>query len=224
MSTTYRLIEYDIKMICKQQFPDAEFTGNSILFWILTFENFVKYRHLQTTETGAYLYEFEDVPVVNDGERNYFTLPASIYDLNYEKGINYISYNESDVIVRFQQTEANRVHTLYWNPYTKPSSTNPYFYRVNTNVYLLGLPLSAPTVQVGLYSAVETRPDYVNIDSVVTMNEEQITAVRQMVLELGRFALLTPKDRIESGTDDKQENLQAFAKGTQMEQPQQEQQ
>ena len=217
-TTTYKYIVNDIKMVTKQAFPDADLTGNSIFFWVLTMENFIKYRHLQTVETGAYLNEFTAVPTAILNGRVSIQLPQAIYDLTYDKGVNYIAYNNNQFgkNIRFQQTDAFTIYHLNRNPYTVPSSTNPYFYRVGTTVYLDGITLSmAPTVQMGLYTAVETRPDYINIDTPMSVNEEQVKDVRELVLNLGRFALLTPKDRNEVGTDEKQENLTNFAKNTQ---------
>ena len=208
MATNYRYLAYELQTDLKSAYPDADIQFNQVLFWIRTVENQMRARHLKSTESGAYLAQFDDVPVLVDGIRKYVVLPAAVYDMAFENGIEYITYERNDVIaftsIVFQATSPAGAPPLYDNPYTKPTPSNPYFYRVNQRIYFLGVEdIKLKKVEMGIYSALDPRASVIDLDSSVGLNEEQVHQLRIEVLNLGKFVLVIPKDRVEDGTDDR---------------------
>lgn len=217
--TSYRYIVGEIQKMWAYNFPDSTVTSAQITYWVLIAENYIRQRSLKVTMTGSFLTEFSNVSVQTDNIRKWFILPSQVVDLDNEKGIDYVLYQQSGIPygkqIRFQQTEADIIDKLYWNPYEKPSPSNPYFYRVNQTIYLLGLEnVYVPSVQMGLYTALDTRPVLLNIDSVISINEEQIITLREMVFQFARLGIIVPKGSLdETGTDNRSnENVNAFAK------------
>jgi hypothetical protein len=204
---TYRYLIYNILEGLKSVFPDAAIEESQAYFWIATVENLFKKRHLQKTETGAYLTRFSNVTVSYDGPRQFMELPAGIFDLDFEKGIEYISYNSSTdprvfTQVFFQMVQANEAFRLYYSKYERPSPKNPYAYRVGDRIYFLGTEtVSLKSIECALFSAVDPRFSMQNIDNESSLNPEQVSSVMAEVLKLGRWVLSVPDDRVESGTD-----------------------
>lgn len=226
---TYRYAVGDMKVSLKMLTKDAEVSTEAITFWIRTCENLIRQRHLKVSETGSFLSEYYGVnalPVLTDTVKKWIALPTGIYDLDNEKAINYISYNNTGVPfskqVRFTRTKVDRVDQLHWNAFEKPSPSNPYFYRVGNNIFLLGIEnVSVSTVDVGLYGALDPRPIMLNYDSPLQINDEEYPTLKEMVLNLGRFVMVVPSNRTEPGADERNESLRTFSKATEK-QPQQE--
>ena len=215
--STYRYVLKDISQTFQQLNPSSKIKEAHLLFWIQTIANRIRKQHIEKGyETGRYLNVFTAIPVLKQAAsvnpnvvkgRKYFVLPRSVYDFNNEKGINYISYEFADdrigwTKVFFQPTSPSRAHRLFYSPYEKPSSTNPYFYRVHDNIYLLGVEsVTVKTVEAGLYSDLNPRTNLVDLDDDIDLTEEQISTLRYEVLNLGRFALNIPQDRTNDGED-----------------------
>lgn len=217
---TYKYAVADCKLTLKQNFPDAEISSASILFWIRTCENFIRQRTLKVESTGAYLSEFygaNAIPVITDSIKKWIALPQNIYDLMFEKGIEYISLNMPGVPfgkqIRFTQTDSDRIQRLYYNPYEVPSPGNPYFYRIGNNIYLLGIEtVSVANVNLGIYGSLDPRPVLLPLDTPLGINDEQYVSLKDMILSMGRFAMLIPDSRKETGDDDRQQSLKNLAR------------
>jgi len=225
--STYRYIANEISKTFNYNFPDSTVTFPQIMYWVLVAENYIRQRSLKVTMTGSFLTEFTAVPVLSDAQgRKYFTLPSQVLDLENEKGIDYILYQQGNVPygkqIRLQQTDADIIDKLYWNKYENPSPSNPYFYRVNQTIYTLGIEnVPITTLQMGLYTALDTRPNQVNADSPIFINEEQVVSLREMVFGFAKLALVVPKDRMEVGDDERNEGVKNFAAATKQTQEQQ---
>lgn len=214
LALTYRYATSDLRLSLKVSFPDAEISTQSIVFWIRTCENLIRQRHLKTEPTGSYLSEYygiNAVPVTTDGVKKWITLPTAIYDLMNEKGVDYISYNTPGTPwqkqIRFTQTDLNVIDRLQYTPWEIPSPSNPYFYRVGQSIYLLGIEkVSVVNVNLGIYGSLDPRPVLLNEDSPMGINEEQYPALKDMVLNLGRFVLVVPSNRMEVGDDERNSN------------------
>lgn len=236
MSTiSYTYAVNDIQTVLQQTFPDAQIRPLSVLFWIRTSENIIMQRHLKVEMTGSYLVNFygvNGISIQTDTIKKWITLPTGIFDLLYDKGINFISFNETSVVpfeknTRFQVIDADDVSRLYMTPYNSPSSKNPFAYRVGNLIYLLGIDdENIASVALSLFSSLDARPDYVPMTNTLGINDEQYMAMKEMVLTLGRFALLVPRERIMDGGDDKtqEDGTEQFAKNTKTQPQPQEQQ
>ena len=232
--STYRYAIYNILTGLKSAFPDADISENQAFYWYATTANLFRKRHLQTTYTGAYLTKFAGVPVLKDGARQYIVLPASIYDLVNEKGIEYISYDlPNNTPAAFTQTffqfvKAAEAHRLYYSPYERPTPKNPYAYRESSRVYLLGTEhVSLKTLEMAIYAAIDPRITVANLDEQTGLNEEQESQVAMEVLNLGRWVLSIPTYRVESGSDSRMPSttqaLRSGASPSQEEQSEQQQ-
>jgi len=216
---TYRYVVYDVLTTMQSAFPDADINANHILYWARTVENLIRKRHLNKLESGAYLSQFANVPVLKDGIRHYIELPSAIYDLAFEKGIKYITHQRSTSIAfthtLFQPTSQSESFRLYYSPYEVPSPSNPYFYRVNSRIYFLGVEnIKLPTVEMGLYTAIDPRSSQVNLDDTINLNEDQVAQLRIELLNMGRYMLMIPSERDMEGADTRTEGSPGVSRST----------
>lgn len=212
--STYRYIVYDILESLKSAFPDADIQDVHVLYWVRTIENLIRKRHLQSTPTGSYLSIFDNVPVLLDGQRKYVQLPAPIYDMLMEKGIDFITYQRPNGIgftqQFFQPTKPSESFRLYYTPNEKPAPDNPYFFRVGPRIYFLGVEvINLKFVAMGLYTALDPKSSNVDLDSDIGLNEEQVHNLRIELLNMGRYVLMVPRDRHETGADDRSTDANA---------------
>jgi len=206
VGTTYRYVVFDILKSLKSTFPDSEITQNHVLYWVVTVANLMRKRHLKKNDTGAYLTDFDNVPVLKDGIRHYVELPSAIYDRDFEKGVKYITYQRADVVAFthtfFQPTTPSEAFRLYYSNYETPTPSNPYFYRVDKRIYFLGVESIALTkVEMGLYTALDPRASVTSLDAEIGLNEDQLHQLRIEVLNMGRYVLMIPSERDMEGAD-----------------------
>lgn len=215
---TYRYLANDILKEFKQLNVTSTLKLAQVFFWINTIANRYRGKHIEKGYlTGAYLNIFPNIPVlianVNTTRnvvraRKYFVLPTNIYDYKNEKAIDYITYENFNVEgfrrVKFQPTSPDKAEILEYSDYERPTPANPYFYRVHEYVYLLGVEnVSIPRVEIGLYSALLTKTNLVNLDDEIDLDEQSISQLRMELLTLGKFMLVTPQaDRQNDGDED----------------------
>ena len=155
---------------------------------------------------------FQNVPtsVELTSNRKYFDLPKSIYDFKNDNGVDYITYqNPTDCCdppafaqVFFNRTSPRKSHRLYMDPYETPTTTNPFFYRVKERIFLLGLEcIDTVPLEIGLYSNIDIKVAGCSLDDAIDLDEELISVLKYEVLNLGRFALIVPNERINQGSD-----------------------
>lgn len=215
---SYRYLVHDILETFKQEFDDKEFEFDHVLFWVQTVANRLTSQHVKKTNTGAFLSTYTAITVNKTttstapdvvADRKYITLPSNVYDFNNDAAIEYISY-ELDTCtdnqpawtqVFFQRTSPRKAYRLKYNAYEEPTPSNPYFYRVKNNIYLLGIEcVQVATVEIGITASMDPT-DVCDIDDEVRMPDELIPILRAEVLALGRFALQIPRERVNEGSD-----------------------
>lgn len=209
---TYRYVCYDILTTFKQVLDDSEITLNHVLYWVVVIMNRLNKLHKEKHDTGLHLTIFDSVSVTVDTtlkDRKYIELPAAIFDLDYEKAVDYITYNYEKADskepnftqVKFQAITASKADRLYYSPYESPCPTKPYFYRVRNRLYFLGIEeITVPTVEIGLFTAVDPAL-VVDLDSEIPLPDDLVQILVYEVRNLGRLSLLLPKDRVNEGTD-----------------------
>lgn len=143
--------------------------------------------------------------------RKYFDLPESIFDFNNDAAINYISYSVDPelpnnlpplVNVTFTRATPMELENLYKNEYTKPNHKNPYFYRSGNRIYLIGLEcVDVKSVEAGLNLCIPPIQK-IDLNAPFDFPDELISVLKRQVLDMGRFALLIPKERVNDGDDD----------------------
>jgi hypothetical protein len=215
---TYRYVVYDLQKNFNASFDDANFTFNQILYWVQVVSNRLRVQHNAITNSDLYTSTFSSITVLTDSKgRKYIDLPIQIMDLPDNSGIIYITYNVDTckcsgptfAQVWFQPISVGGVQHLYLDEYTKPSTKNPYFYRVGDRVdgvkvnriYLLGLEcINIEDVEIALKASLD--PSIVcNIDDNIPLPDELIQELTMQVLELGRFVMLMPSETLNDGED-----------------------
>jgi hypothetical protein len=209
---------FDFLTNFKQKFDDADIRPTQVLFWIQVFVNKLRTDSYEANNTGSYISTYSSVTVLRDNkDRPYFDLPVQILDLTNERGINYITYNEETCCcagppmsqVFFQPTKVSALNRLYGDEYEKPSTTNPYFYRIGdrhdgvsvNRVYLLGVEcIVLKDVEIGILSALDPR-DICSYDDEVPLAPDLIEVLQKSLLALGRFVMLVPDERVNDGSD-----------------------
>jgi hypothetical protein len=219
---TYRYFAYDVLETFRQTHDDKELTLSQVLFWIQLIENRLRSQHikkrLKDGSIGRYLCVFPEVPVIKQTQnaenltknRYYFDLPKDIYDFPNEAGIDYITHCASDDIccdglpigqIYFQHTVPSKLHVLYGDSYMKPSPEQPYWYRTKNRIWLIGFEcVDISCVEIGLYTKIE--PDTnCDLDEEIDLDDELLTVLKYEVLDLGRWALMIPRERVNDGSD-----------------------
>lgn len=218
MGTLLRHIVNDIEVDLRQIFDDKQIQESQIAYWTLIVADRLRSQHIEKRSSGAFLTTFAEIPVEvseTPGDnlvryRKYFDLPKCIYDFNNDRGINYITYSVSEDLkydlppitqVKFTRTTPGALQSLYMHPGTKPNSENPFFYRSGNRIYLMGVEcVNIKDVEVGLYLNLDPITE-INLDEVFDFPQELILVLKKNVLEMGRFALMIPKERINDGDD-----------------------
>lgn len=225
---TYRFVVYDLQKSFSASFDDADFTFNQILYWVQVVSNRLRASDNGFTNSDLYTSTFSNVPVSVDANgAQYVDLPVQIMNLPNNSGIVYLTYNVETCKCSgptfaqtwFQGTSIGAVQNLYLDKYTKPSITNPYFYRVGAQVdgvgvnrlYLLGTEcINVETVAIALKASLDPT-SICNIDDQISLPDELIQELMMQVLQLGRFIMLMPNEATNDGQDDSELDTQMYA-------------
>ena len=216
---TWRYVVKDIHKSFKQTFDDADIRQTQVLWWVITIANAIRARQAMLVESGLHISTYSPVTVSKDAKgRKYFDLPVQIMDLPFEKGVEYITYNEDTGCCcegatfaqrLFQPTTPSKLHVLYRDEYTKPSPSNPYFYRVGhmvngvqvNRVYLVGTEcIDITDIELAIKGVID--PSTVcDLDDPIPLADEHIIELMKEVLSLGRFVMMIPEERENEGSD-----------------------
>jgi len=218
MATTLRQLVGAVQIQLKQLGDDRQVPFPLITQWCGFFTNRYRYEKYKTTQSGNYLAIYTSIPVVVPTSstnpdivsgRKYIVFPATIFDYSNDDGVHYISYTDFDGAcqpsfagVKFTRTTPAKAKRLYMSTYETPTPDNPYFYRVGENVYLLGIEnITVNYLEAGLITAFD--PFYTgSLDDELDLGEEGFDYVIKNVLDLGRFMLLMPEDRLNDANED----------------------
>lgn len=218
---TYRYVVYDIEKSLKKTFDDADITLNQILYWVMVVANKIRVQHDAVANSDMFTSTFCPVPVLTDAKgRKYIDLPTSIMSLPNNAGVVYMSYNIDDECCKgvsfaqtfFQPINVGEVQHLYLDTYTTPSAKNPYFYRIGDKVngvdvnrlYLLGLEcVDVAELEIAIKSTLDPS-SICNLDDDLPVPDELIQDLIMEVLQLGRFVMMIPEERENTGEDEVQ--------------------
>lgn len=217
MNDTLRHIAYDIQSDLKQIGDDREVTLPKVVFYVIMVANRLKAQHIDKRDSGAFLHTFPDLPIIRPANnktkdlvkgRAYIYLPKSIYDLEMDRGVEYVNYSRDEDCrqafdgISFTRTFAGRpIERLQKTIYEKPSPKNPYWYRIGDYIGLIGIEnTTAKFMEIGIYSAFDPITT-VDIDEPFDFPQELISILKRQVLDLGRFVLMIPNERVNDGDD-----------------------
>ena len=202
-SATIRYVVYNLLNSLKQIYDDASLTPFKVFFWVMTLADQLRYQHIVKSGTGAFVYKFDvDVEVDSVTGRNYFTLPSGIYDMEEDGGIQYISYAPGVDLslptfasVTFTRTSPEKAARLYFRKEEIPKPQNPYFYRQNEKIFLLGVEeINLTSVEAGLRTSLNPADLSINIDTPLDIPANLLPILERRILDLGRFAMAIPSD------------------------------
>lgn len=220
--TILRTVVDDLLKDFKQQFDDKNLQRSQIAHWVIMIGNRLLSQHISKRDSGAFLSIYAGVPIKVAKEnknpniikgRKYIELPTCIFDYDKDGGVEYISYymdkeepNCPPPFTRqtFTRTTPGDVQRIYMSDYEKPNAKNPYWYRASQNIFLLGLECINPkSVEIGIYSTIKpiTDPD-IDLDGPFPFPEELLIQLKRQVLDLGRFVMVIPEERINDGVDE----------------------
>lgn len=200
---TWRKVSYDILTALKLRYDDASITLAHVVYWVGIYANRLLILHQKKRDSGAYLSEFVITPSLihfDAGGRAYFDLPAAIYDYDNDKGIDYISYYPDGFKrVTFSRTTRAIARRLYFTTEETPQPDNPYFYRIGSRIYILGLEcIQIPALDVGLRTTLED-VEPCDLDEEMNFPGELLPVLQRQVMDLGRWVLMMPADRTNTG-------------------------
>jgi hypothetical protein len=215
---TYRFVAYDIQKSLKKTFDDADITLPQIVYWIQVVANRIRFQSQIISESDMFTSIFSAVPVLSDSQGKYIDLPKQIMNLPNNGGIVYVSYNEDTCCcngpvfsqVVFNTVNISAIHTIYGDEYTKPTPSNPYYYRVGgmvnnlqvNRLYLLGFEcIEVKDVNVALLTTLD--PSTVcDLDDEIPIPDERVHELMMEVLSIGKFITMVPQEVVNQGADE----------------------
>ena len=216
---TYRSVAYDLQTSLKKTFDDTNINLVQIMYWIQVVANKMRAQIDMSDYSDEFTSTFSSIAVQQDPKgRAYIDLPTGLVDLQNEKGVRYITYNEETgtccdganfAQIFFQPTKVMHLHRLYMDEYEKPSPSNPYFYRLGEKVdgipvnrlYLVGIDcISVSDVEIAIMSTLDLT-SLSGLDDPFPLPDKFISALVQEVLQLGRFVMLIPEELTNEGAD-----------------------
>ena len=218
MATLLRHIVDDIAQDLRQISDDKDIAKSQVAYWVILIGNRLRAQHSGKRDSGAFLTTFDNVPIqtatvssVNEIKgRKFFILPNTIYDYDKDGAIEYISYcldfeapncPPPFTNVQFSRTTPGKSRRLYFSKYELPKPSNPYFYRVHDHIYLLGIEcVDIKSIEIGIYTTLDPVTS-IDLDTPFDFPDELLIVLKRQVLDLGRFALLIPQERINDGSE-----------------------
>jgi hypothetical protein len=225
---TYRYVVYDLEKTFNSAFDDADITFNQILYWVLVVANRMRVQQNALTNSDLFTSTFSSVPVHTDIKgRKYIDLPVQIMDLRNNAAVVYITYNVDTckcegptfAQVWFASTSLGAVQHLYLDEYTKPSTKNPYFYRVGdyvdgvsvNRIYFVGLEcINVLDVEIAIKTSLNPKT-VCDIDADIPLPDEMMQELMMQVLQLGKFAMLMPEESTNDGQDAAELDTQMYS-------------
>lgn len=217
---TLRTIWYDIRRELKQGKDDPEIPDAQGIYWVIIAADRLRMLHIQKRKSGAFLKRFT-APVIVDTEfinRQYISLPQSIYDFDMDRGIHSIAYYDPSSLrpeqayITFARIDPASIVTRNMSEYQKARPDHPYFWREEDRVYLDGITIGdVPYVELHLYTNL---PDLneLDVDDLVDQPfqfpKELLFNLKQAVLHDGRYTLSLPGEYlVNDGTNRPREQV-----------------
>ena len=194
-----RTVWADIARDLKQNGADLEIPDAQGMYWTLIVADRMRLQHIVKRRSGAFLTTFV-LPVEQDiifTNRHYVTLPAAIYDIDLDAGIESLSYFMADSCgpefrrVVFFRTDPARLRTRSASAYQRPTPEHPYFWREGPRLYLDGQDRDLEMIEAKIYC---TLPDINSVDPDAPLDfpKELLVPLKKEILAMGRFALALP--------------------------------
>jgi hypothetical protein len=184
--------------------PQAHITVPQVAYWVILHADRLRRLQIGQAPTGRYMVTYPSISALVDPNtgRNYCIIPASIYDIEDDKGIAYLSYeaqldlnSPTFTSVAFTRTTPLQSRRLYMSEDEKPSASNPYFYTSQDRIYFLGCEqINLTTVEAGLYTNLLAYDITMDLDVVLDIPQELIPTLKNELTSMGLFITKLPKE------------------------------
>lgn len=196
--TTLRQVVYDLLTDFKQVHANANIGEYQLAFWVQVHADRLKKLHIQKSDSGAYISSFivdlhPDTTYLKE-----FDLPDNIYDFDLDRGVAYIATIDAlgEDRIKFTRTSMAKAFRLYYREDETPAYDNPYFYRENNKIKLLGIDdENIEEVEVGLYTTFNPSDVSVDLDAPWDFPQDLYPILKRQILDLGTWALQVPANK-----------------------------
>lgn len=202
----------------QQVIKDSKISPVSVAYWVTMLGDRLKSQHIVKRDTQQFLTIFPDITVQTATDnsvknavkgRKYITIPASFYSLDFDKGIDFVSYYNDDpdcrpefTYMQMTRTRAQEVYQLYENRHEKPSLKNPYWYIAGNIMAFPGIENTPVNrIEMGIYTTFDP-VNTVDIDAPFEFPQELMPILQKQVIDLGRFVMMIPKERVSDGDNE----------------------
>jgi hypothetical protein len=159
--------------------------------------------------------------VLTDFDASFFDLPTSIYSLAHDGGVSFVRYLRNEIpfgcppalaLTPFTGASLASIYTFYQSAYQRPQANRPYFARAKAKigetykdrVYLFGVSEDVKHLLVGLYAATDFTE--IDPDAPIDVPEHLLMPLKQMVIDLERWAIQVPQERLKNDGRDFEPN------------------
>lgn len=218
---TYLDIADDVLVTLGYNHDDRNRHRESVLFNVQLVANRLRRQRLEKEMRGTgdrgstdtmttYVVPLSQEDYVGNG-RMYFRLPSAVLDLQQNGGIGYICYTSDSgcpdgmVGVHFTLCTPSEADVLQGMEFQKPSPMMPYYFRARLNngtttfvdrCWLLGVSPLITEVEVGLYLALDLSDPLFDPNQEIDVPADMLYLIKRFVLDMERFALLVPQERL----------------------------
>ncbi len=224
MKYSLRQVVDELRSAMQQTLITAKIEDIQIAYWITVIGDRLKSQHLGKRRSQQFLNTFPDIPIIEAKDntiknailgRKYVVIPSGFYNFDLDRGINYVAFYNPDpeckpefVFNQFTRTSQVEAPHLYNNRFEKPSSTNAYWYINGQIMTFLGLEKTdVDKVEIGMFTTFDP-VSTADIDADFEFPQELFSVLQRQVIDLGRFVMMIPKDRLNDATDTTGENGQ----------------
>jgi len=215
---TLRVVVDEIENTIKQVFDDKAISTAQVAYWTIITANQLLGQHNAKRSSGQFIKIFPEVPILEAEDNNvqniikgrkYIELPANIFNVDKDGGIDYLSYYNPDEKCEpefakktIYRTTQSQLQWLNLNRLTKPTPHTACFVRVGDIVYIYGIE-SVPVkmAEIGLYVTIDPLVK-IDIDEPFFFPQELLYVLKRQVVDLARFSFLFKADDKNSGEDE----------------------
>jgi hypothetical protein len=203
-NATIRQVVYDVLRSVRENHPQANVTPAQVAYWTILQADRLRKLFIGEVDSGRFIVTYPSIDALVEATtgRNYCVIPASIYDMNNDDGVAYLSYtaqldpnDPTFTSVQFTRTTQAESRRLYLSEDERPSPSNPYFYRSAANLYFLGCEsLNLTKVEAGLRTNLLAYDTTLDLDTVLDIPQELIPQLRAELVNMGLFITKLPQD------------------------------
>lgn len=203
-NATIRQVVFDVLRTVRENHPGAKVTVAQVAYWVILHADRLRRLQIGQAPTGRYMATYPSIDALVDAVtgRNYCVIPASIYDIEDDKGIAYLTYkarldlnSPTFTSTPFTRTTPLQSRRLYMSEDEKPSASNPYFYTSEDRIYFLGCEqINLTVVEAGLYTNLLAYDTAMDLDIPLDIPQELIPMLKNELVSMGLFISKLPKE------------------------------